>query len=143
MSRRPATVRLAAALDAGRRPSAAPPSAFPGAPEPLATRHAEPWPLTEADLDLPRDPPPVPIWVDAPLYLGHLTVTERGVVGPVSLDVLLTLDGCHMELGPLHFDRDALRRLLRLCQVLQALLGHDRPPPRPAAGLLSEGEPRP
>ena len=167
MSRRPAAVSLTAALDASPVWRDAPHPAFPATPEPLATRapNPEPWPLNELDLDLPDEaPPPAPTWADEPLYLGSVTATERGVVGPISLDVLLTTDGCHLELGPFHLDRDALRRLLRLCQVLQALLGHDRPTPRPEAGrgiagwdwsaparsvaavqvgLLSEGETRP
>ncbi len=124
---------------------------FPNAPE-LKT-HAPtptPWPLEETDIDLPDDPPPPPLpaWAEDPLYLGSVTVTERGVVGPVSLDVLLTTDGCHLELGPFGLDRDALRRLLRLCQVLSALIGHDRRPATRtcadlARGGLGEGEGRP
>lgn len=114
-----------------RRVRTAPAPAFPVAPEPLATRdpQPDPWPINESDIDLPSEPPPpLPGWADAPLCLGILTVTQRGIAGKLSLDVLLAQDGSSLDLGPYHLDRDNLQRLNRLTLVIHALIGHGRPP---------------
>lgn len=134
------SLRSAAAQRITRHPFApelyaAPHGSFPVNPDPLATRdpHSAPWPLNETDLDLPDDPPP-PVLQDPgndPLYLGTVTVTQRGIGGPFSLDVLLAADGSALEIGPFRLDRDQLRRLDRLFLIVRALIGHDRPPTRP------------
>ena len=124
-----------------RRVRTAPSPAFPVAPEPLATRdpQPDPWPINESDIDLPDDPPPpLPGWVDDPLYLGTLIVTQHGLSGPLSLDVLLAPDGSGLDLGPFHLDRGNLQRLHNLSLLVHALIGHDRPPvaarPAPVPG---------
>lgn len=114
--------------------------AFPAALEALAVRHGEPWPINETEIDLPSEPPPVfPTLTDlhAPLYIGSVTGTERGIPGPLNLDIALAVDGASLDFGPFHFDQDSLRRLNRLFLIIQALVGQDRPTlcaPRPRAG---------
>ncbi len=138
-------------------PWRAPSPRFPALPAsalPCEPHGPAPWPLNEQDIDLPDEPPPparrrAGVGGDPaadPLYLGCLTVTNRVIPGPFTLDLLLAADGSQLEIGPYTLDRDNLRRLDGLLRIVHALLGHDRPP-RPCADLekggLSEGEPRP
>jgi hypothetical protein len=110
----------------------APPTAFPIPPLPLgppeSTKATRPWPVNESDIDLPTDPPPplIPPGILDPLYLGPVTVTQRGIGGPFTLDVLLAHDGAYLDLGPFRVDRNNLQRLHQLFLLVHALLGHDR-----------------
>jgi hypothetical protein len=108
----------------------------------------QPWPINEDDLDLPDEPPPplMPPGILDPLYLGHVTVTQRGIGGPFTLDVLLASDGAYLDLGPFRVARADLRRLHQLFLLVHALIGHDRSARSVAevqVGGLSEGETRP
>jgi len=125
-----------------QRVRTAPAPVFPVAPEPLATRdpQPDPWPINESDIDLPSEPPPpLPGFANDPLFLGTLTVTQRGLSGPLSLDVLLAADGSSLDLGPYRLYRDSLKRLHGLALVVNALVGHDRPPPAPRQFPLPGG----
>lgn len=108
-----------------------PATALPREPHPRA-----PWPLNESELDLPDEPPPpppLPTPEDRPFYLGSVTVTQRGIPGPFTLDLLLAVDGSQLDLGPFTLDRKNLVHLDQLMLIAHALLGYDRHAPLDAA----------
>lgn len=91
------------------------------------------WPLNETDLDLPTLPPgephPSADLIDAPHFLGALTVRQRGIHGPLSLDILLSVDRSALEIGPFSLDRHGIRWLHRLLSIALAVT-------TPAAGAI-------
>lgn len=94
------------------------------------------WPLNESDLDLPapyrhsRECGNPEAALDAPHYLGSLTACQRGIPGPLSLDVMLSADGSAVEIGPFTLDRHNTHWLQRLVSIAVALT---QPPPPPFA----------
>jgi len=90
-----------------------------------------PW---DHDLAFPEPAEPTGLAaLDRPLYLGSVTVTERGGPGPLSLDLLLDLDRATLTFGPFTLESDAAARLATLLRVVRALLPPARSP-RPLAG---------
>ena len=125
----------------------------------------QPWPLNENDLDLPTPYTPRPQAgegpgeraLDDPFFLGCLSVRQRGIPGPLTLDALLSVDGTALELGPFPLDRHGMRWLHRLLAIAITLTapqcGTQREWVAPESGRgitgwdlaegLAEGETRP
>jgi hypothetical protein len=78
-----------------------------------------------------------------PLVLGFIEAEQRGVVGPLTLDVLMDIRGEWLEIGAFRFPKREAVRLFRLLLVAQTLL---RAPARGvgrADNVHWEGEARP
>lgn len=111
----------------GYRPTVAqPPRRLHDPTEPLPrSPRFQPWPLNEDDIDLPSEPPPMPLSagledVFRGAYLGFVNVQSRQAPGWLTLDLLAEQD--HLEIGPYHLDRAAAQCLCVLLSVGLALL---------------------
>jgi len=89
--------------------------------------------------DLPVEPASAPAVANDPaadpLFIGCVDAHQRGVSGPITLEVLLDADERTLEIGPFRLDRREAVALFRLLLVARALLAHpERLPPRPESG---------
>lgn len=66
----------------------------------------------------------------APIYVGGVDAGQRGVFGPITLELLL--DDQRVELGPFVLPKTQVARLWRLLGVALDVLGEPRPTSRPA-----------
>ena len=103
---------------------------------------------SDADLPFgPTDPAPesplhaVETALEGPIYVGCVEAGQRGVLGPISLELLLDRD--RIELGPFVLPRRQAARLWRLLALAVAVLDPDagqrsapasRPAPLPESG---------
>lgn len=94
---------------------------------------------TDADLPFgPADPAPADpaADLDDPIYVGGVDIGQRGVFGPIHLELML-LDRGRIELGPYVLPKQQAQRLVRLLNLAIAVLGEHsptRPVPRPESG---------
>lgn len=66
---------------------------------------------------------------DAPPYVGSVTVGQRGVFGPIDLE--MEVNAPQLFLGPYVMDVTAVAQLIRLLTVARALLLAPPPAPKP------------
>lgn len=88
--------------------------------------------------DVPAEPAPEPAndAADEPFFVGCVEAQQRGVIGPITLEVLLDADGNGIEIGPFRIGRREAVVLFRLLLVARGLLAHpERPLPRPERPL--------
>lgn len=77
-----------------------------------------------------------------PDFIGCVIAEQRGVQGPISLEVLLAPGGAGIEIGPFRLDRRETVALHRLLALTVALLAQPAPAPESGRGIAGWDLPR-